>query len=250
MYFELQVFQKFLIYSSLILLFTVGRMLKILPFFKSMISIAMCKMTDTSLPTEIYWDSLFTWKMLQNVYYCLLADMGKKVKLNNKAYNSPIVSIDGQRCQRILDFAKGSRPLVLNFGSSTCPVFMQMLKRYQLLMKEFQEMADFAVIYIEEAHPVDGWAFKVKNQITLRYLKLWRMYCVYVKSKSLNTVWIICFEFSPDYASCYINSCYYECLRSLEITQWGLENCHDIVPRWENKQILTIFSHFLVLSLG
>ena len=55
-------------------------------------------------------------------------------------------------------------------------------------MKEFQEMADFAVIYIEEAHPVDGWAFKVKNQITLRYLKLWRMYCVYVKSKSLDTV--------------------------------------------------------------
>ncbi|CAH3032194.1 unnamed protein product [Pocillopora meandrina] len=165
MYFELQVFQRFLIYSSLILLFTVGRMLKILPFFKSMISIAMCKMTDTSLPTEIYWDSLFTWKMLQNVYYCLLADMGKKVKLNNKAYNSPIVSIDGQRCQRILDFAKGSRPLVLNFGSSTCPVFMQMLKRYQLLMKEFQEMADFAVIYIEEAHPVDGWAFKDNSDI-------------------------------------------------------------------------------------
>lgn len=164
MFWDLQVLQRFLVYSTLVLVFTVGWILKILPFFKSMISIAMCKMTDTSLPTELYWDSLFTWKMLQNVYHCLLADMNKRVKLHSKAYNSPVVSIDGNCYHRLLDFARGSRPLVLNFGSSTCPVFMQMLKRYQQLASEFLEVADFAVVYIEEAHPVDGWAFKVTTK--------------------------------------------------------------------------------------
>ncbi|KAL9974883.1 hypothetical protein ACROYT_G011982 [Oculina patagonica] len=124
-------------------------------------------MTDTSLPTELYWDSLFTWKMLQNVYHCLLADMNKKVQLHSKAYNSPVVSIDGKRCHRLLDFARGSRPLVLNFGSSTCPVFMQMLKKYQQLTSEFLEVADFAVVYIEEAHPVDGWSFKGISDIPM-----------------------------------------------------------------------------------
>lgn len=164
MFRDLQVLQRFLVYSTLVLVFTVGWILKILPIFKLIVSIAMCKMTDTSLPTELYWDSLFTWKMLQNVYHCLLADMNKKVKLHSKAYNSPVVSIDGKRCHRLLDFARGSRPLVLNFGSSTCPVFMQMLKKYQQLTSEFLEVADFAVVYIEEAHPVDGWAFKVTTE--------------------------------------------------------------------------------------
>ena len=119
---------------------------------------------SSCLPTELYWDSLFTWKMLQNVYHCLLADMNKKVNLQSKAYNSPVVSVNGKRCYRLLDFARGSRPLVLNFGSSTCPVYMQMLKKYQQLTNEFLDVADFAVVYIEEAHPVDGWAFKVKTK--------------------------------------------------------------------------------------
>lgn len=174
-------------YSSLLLVFTVGRLLKMFPFFKSIVSIAMCKMTDTSLPTELYWDSLFTWKMLQNVYYCLLADKNKKVKLNNKAYNSPVVSIDGKLCHRMLDFARGSRPLVLNFGSSTCPVFMQMLKRYQQLTREFSEMADFAVVYIEEAHPVDGWAFKVTNNIIVFFF-VGNVVCLRLISKPQCTV--------------------------------------------------------------
>lgn len=159
--------QRFFLYATLVIVFTVGWVLKIVPFFKSFVGIAMCKMTDTSLPTELYWDSLFTWKMLQNVYYCVLADKNKNVKLHGKAYNSPVVSVDGKRCHRLLDFARGSRPLVLNFGSSTCPVFMQMLKRYQQLKDDFSEVADFAVVYIEEAHPVDGWAFKVKTGFSM-----------------------------------------------------------------------------------
>lgn len=162
MLYEFQILQRFFIYSFLAAIFTLGWLLKVLPFFKSVISIAMCKMTpDASLPTDVYWDSLFTWKMFQNVYHCLLADINKRVKPNGKAYNSPVVSIHGNRYHRLLDFAKGSRPLVLNFGSSTCPVFMEMLKRYRQLKDQFSDIADFAVVYIEEAHPVDGWAFKV-----------------------------------------------------------------------------------------
>lgn len=181
--------QRFFVYLTLVVVFTVGWVLKIVPFFKSFVSIAMCKMTDTSLPTELYWDSLFTWKMLQNVYHCVLADKNKKVKLHGTAYNSPVVSLDGKRCHRLLDFARGSRPLVLNFGSSTCPVFMQMLKRYQQLKNDFSEVADFAVVYIEEAHPVDGWAFKViKNTLIFSVCSLlWS--CLFLKWKcNLNNL--------------------------------------------------------------
>ena len=179
--------QKFFLYATLFVVFTLGWVLKIVPFFKSFVSIAMCKMTDTSLPTELYWDSLFTWKMLQNVYHCMLADKNKKVKLHSKAYNSPVVSLDGKRCHRLLDFARGSRPLVLNFGSSTCPVFMQMLKRYQQLKNDFAEIADFAVVYIEEAHPVDGWAFKVTKILSFFRVRS----CLFLTCKcSSNNCWL------------------------------------------------------------
>ena len=157
----IKMIQRLLIYSFLVVVFALGWLLKAFPVFKSFVSLAMCKITDTSLPAEIYWDSLFSWKMLQNVYHCLLIDINKRVKLGSKAYNSPVVSIEGKRCHRLLDFSRANRPLVINFGSSTCPVFMEMLRRYRHLRDQFSKVADFAVVYIEEAHPEDGWAFKV-----------------------------------------------------------------------------------------
>ena len=160
---ELHLLQRFFIYTALVIVFTLGWFLKVLPFFKSMVSTAMCKMTDSSISIEFYWDSLFTRKMLQNVYHCLVMDMNKKAKLHSRAYNSPLLSVDGKHCHRLLDFAQGNRPLVVNFGSSTCPVFMEMLKKYRRLIDQFSEVADFVVVYIEEAHPADGWAFKVRN---------------------------------------------------------------------------------------
>ncbi|XP_067054969.1 type II iodothyronine deiodinase-like [Acropora muricata] len=159
--------QRLLIYSFLVVVFALGWLLKAFPVFKSFVSLAMCKITDTSLPAEIYWDSLFSWKMLQNVYHCLLIDINKRVKLGSKAYNSPVVSIEGKRCHRLLDFSRANRPLVINFGSSTCPVFMEMLRRYRHLRDQFSKVADFAVVYIEEAHPEDGWAFKGTSDIPM-----------------------------------------------------------------------------------
>ena len=187
MFHELQIMRRVFIYSFLVVIFTLGWLLKVFPFFKSIVSNAMCKMTDTSLPTEIYWDSLFTWKMLQNVYHCMLTDINKRVKLNGKAYNSPVVSIDGKRFHRLLDFSRDNRPLVLNFGSSTCPVFMEMLKRFRQLKDQFSEIADFAVVYIEEAHPVDGWAFKVAFTNFLIFVSC-STFVVFLKKCNLNNL--------------------------------------------------------------
>lgn len=167
MSFAAKMMQKLFIYSFLVVVFALGWLLKAFPVFKSVISLAMCKMTDTSLPPEIYWDSLFSWKMLQNVYHSLLIDINKKVKLGSKAYNSPVVSLDGKHCHRLLDFSRAHRPLVINFGSSTCPVFMEMLRNYRHLKDQFSKFADFAVVYIEEAHPKDGWAFKGTSHVPM-----------------------------------------------------------------------------------
>ena len=55
--------------------------------------------------------------------------------------------------------------LVANFCSWTCPVFRARVKEFLNLgiVREFSDVADFLTVYVEEAHPSDGWAFEVSS---------------------------------------------------------------------------------------
>ena len=39
---------------------------------------------------------------------------------------------------------------------------MAKLRQFNEIARDFTDVADFVVVYIEEAHPTDGWAFKVR----------------------------------------------------------------------------------------
>ena len=105
--------------------------------------------------------------MLDHVFHSLVVDMNKKAKLRRRAANSPLVSLDGKDYLRLLDFAKGNRPLVVNFGSYSCPVFTEKLAQFEVLVQKYSDVADFVVVYIEEAHPTDGWALEVRKSYPL-----------------------------------------------------------------------------------
>lgn len=98
-----------------------------------------------------------------------------QVKLGEDAPNSRVVPVsspeggdtagndaqektaDGTECH-LLDFASPERPLVVNFGSATWPPFTNQLPAFSKLVEEFSSVADFLLVYIDEAHPSDGWA--------------------------------------------------------------------------------------------
>lgn len=44
---------------------------------------------------------------------------------------------------------------------------MAQLQKFRQIVEKFDGMADFAIIYITEAHPSDGWFFKVCIEIYL-----------------------------------------------------------------------------------
>uniref|UniRef100_A0A8C6RRZ9 Iodothyronine deiodinase n=1 Tax=Nannospalax galili TaxID=1026970 RepID=A0A8C6RRZ9_NANGA len=96
---------------------------------------------DNWIPT--FFGIQYFWFILK-VRWQRLEDMAEYGGL---APNCPVVHLSGQK-SNIWDFMQGNRPLVLNFG------------------KDFGSAADFLIIYIEEAHASDGWAFK--NNVDIR----------------------------------------------------------------------------------
>ena len=146
---------------ALLLAFAILRFLFCTLVFRKLVVRLFIKFAGAEISQEVYGDSLFGWEMYKAVTAALMIDMQKKAKQGTEAPNPSLMSPDGQSRSHLLDFARESRPLVVNFGSCTCPVFMERLRQFSDIMAEFSDVADFLVIYISEAHPTDGWAFKV-----------------------------------------------------------------------------------------
>lgn len=100
---------------------------------------------------------LFSLESLKAVWHGHKLDFLKAARLGQVAPNTEVVQLEDQRRSRILDYAQDKRPLILNFGSCTWPPFMARLKAFQEVVRENADIADSLVVYIEEAHPSDGW---------------------------------------------------------------------------------------------
>uniref|UniRef100_A0A3B5QA50 Iodothyronine deiodinase n=1 Tax=Xiphophorus maculatus TaxID=8083 RepID=A0A3B5QA50_XIPMA len=119
------------------------------------------------------WRRMLTSEGLRSIWNGFLLDAYKQVKLGCEAPNSKVVKVPdgprwsstvvpyGSRIQtggecRLLDFESSDRPLVVNFGSAT-PPFISHLPAFRQLVEDFSDVADFLLVYIDEAHPADGW---------------------------------------------------------------------------------------------
>lgn len=169
MIFVLQKLRSFALYSLLVFVFCLGTLLRVFPFFKRLISNSIDSMFGIKMPQDDYWDSMFSRQMLTGLWRYIHLDLNKKTKLGTKAYNSPLVSLDGKMCFRLLDSTRHGRPLVVNFGSSSWRPFVAKLRDFGEIVHDFSDVADFVIVYIEEAHPSDGWALKVS--LIPRHLK-------------------------------------------------------------------------------
>lgn len=147
--------------SVLLLAFTVLRLLKLIPCTQWIISEFVNKISTIQMPREDYWDSLFTWPMLSSKRSSMLLELQKTASWGKIAPDSQLISVDGKSRYRLLEFCRGNRPLVVNFGSWTCPVFRTRVNEFLSIVREFRDVADFLTIYVEEAHPTNGWKLEV-----------------------------------------------------------------------------------------
>lgn len=59
------------------------------------------------------------------------------------------------------------KPVVLNFGSCTCPPFVGTTRMTDQLYKTYRDRVHFYLVYVREAHPTDGWVMP-NNQFQIR----------------------------------------------------------------------------------
>ena len=87
-----------------------------------------------------------------------------KVKLGDDAPNSNIVLLDGS-ASTMHEVVEGNKPVVLLFGSITCPSMRnQFLEEVCQIVDEFKGAVRLVFVYLAEAHPKDGWHLPLNEQ--------------------------------------------------------------------------------------
>mgnify|MGYP002803376654 CR=1 FL=1 len=161
-----QKLREFILFLQLCLIFVIGNTLLRLSFAKKIRIGIMNKASGVSLPEEVYLNSLFTQAMMKNLWHHYILDMKKGAWRGQKAPNPLLVDPSTGEEKQLLKAVDAQKLQVLAFGSYTCPVFRIKFGELKTLAEEFQGVADFSVIYIDEAHPSDGWKFKDEVEIS------------------------------------------------------------------------------------
>jgi hypothetical protein len=90
------------------------------------------------------------------------------LRVGDQAPDVQLVAMDGQTTFHLRDRI-GKRPLVLDFGSFTCPPFRRNTPSIGQLYQDYRDRADFLQVYIREAHPSDEWEMVYNHRDNVIY---------------------------------------------------------------------------------
>ena len=106
-----------------------------------------------------------TLKLVKYLTRARITDAKKTAIKGQEAPNTLVYSLDGKPVG-ILDLQRKNllnaktRPMILHFGSCSWQPFMTSLAKFADMAETFAGIADFVVVYIAEAHPVESNDFK------------------------------------------------------------------------------------------
>lgn len=83
--------------------------------------------------------------------------------LGSPAPDFALLSATGDQRIRLSDF-RGKRPVVVVFGSYTCPKFRSQSDELNSLYERYRDRAEFLLVYIREAHGTESWQSSVNKR--------------------------------------------------------------------------------------
>ena len=81
--------------------------------------------------------------------------------VGESAPNFTLTDIDGAEVS--LADLRG-KPVVIEFGSYTCPIFRGKINAFEELQKQYGSAVHFVIVYTREAHPIDGWEIPAQTE--------------------------------------------------------------------------------------
>ena len=155
-----------ILFVKLALLYVFGNILKNIPCIRKFIIKKMNRKASIVMPVDNYWNTLFSWNLIQTLWKYEKNELNRASKIGCTAPNPILIAgTKGQSVVHLLDLVKPNRPLVVIFGSCTCPVIIAKLEQMLQVQREFEDIADFILVYVQEAHPQDGWRMKVRTTV-------------------------------------------------------------------------------------
>lgn len=90
--------------------------------------------------------------------------MPDTLKVGSHAPDFKLRTVDGTGEVQLSSY-RGKQPVVLVFGSYTCPPFREHVGALEALFDRHRDRVAFHMIYIKEAHPTDGWVMAKNKQL-------------------------------------------------------------------------------------
>ena len=113
---------------------------------------------EISNPAD-YAATLVSWEGYKVILHTLYCQTKMTVKKGLPAPVTHVASIKDLQQHCLLDFERPGRPLVVSFGSVTCPAFRSHLQTFKQAITGISDIADFVMVYSLESHPEDEWRF-------------------------------------------------------------------------------------------
>lgn len=73
-------------------------------------------------------------------------------------------TVDGKQ-EITLSKKIGPKPVVLVFGNFTCGPFRNQAGNVEKLYQRYRDRATFVMVYVREAHPIDGWVMESNDRV-------------------------------------------------------------------------------------
>jgi len=102
--------------------------------------------------------------LLKGLFAGEIGSVKEGPKLGDDAPAFELFTPDKKKTIKLADVV-GKKPVVLVFGSFTCPPFRRLYKEVEEVAQRHKKDVEFLLVYVREAHPTDGWRMKLNDKL-------------------------------------------------------------------------------------
>ncbi len=108
------------------------------------------------------------WTLIKGLFRQEIGSLQAGPALGELAPDFTLKTVDG-RDEVTLSKLVGPKPVVLVFGNFSCGPFRSRAGDVEKLYARMGDRADFAMVYVREAHPTDGWQMESNDRVGVSF---------------------------------------------------------------------------------